>query len=59
MQLDFQSLKERLIIPQENFIGIPAPPIGQEKSRASSVILSIYEESDFSQGIILQKETPI
>ncbi|MCR8648335.1 NUDIX hydrolase [Leptospira interrogans] len=55
MRLDFQSLKERLIIPQENFIGIPIPPIGQEKSRASSVILSIYEESDRSQGIILQK----
>ncbi|EMP07411.1 hypothetical protein LEP1GSC124_1046 [Leptospira interrogans serovar Pyrogenes str. 200701872] len=36
--MDFQSLKERLIIPQENFIGIPIPPIGQEKSRASSVI---------------------
>ncbi|EMO87566.1 NUDIX hydrolase [Leptospira noguchii] len=55
MRLDFQSLKGRLIIPQENFIGIPVPPIGQEKSRASSVILSIYEKPNLNQGIILQK----
>ncbi|EMS87068.1 NUDIX domain protein [Leptospira noguchii str. Hook] len=53
--MDFQSLKERLIIPQENFIGIPVPPVGQEKSRASSVILSIYEKPNLNQGIILQK----
>ncbi|EMJ91123.1 NUDIX hydrolase [Leptospira alstonii] len=55
MRFDFQSLKDRLSVPQESFTGIPEPPTGEEKSRASSVILPIYEKPDFTQGIILQK----
>ncbi|AYV56173.1 NUDIX hydrolase [Leptospira kmetyi] len=55
MRFDFQSLKDRLAVPQETFTGIPAPPLGEEKSRASSVILPIYEKPDNEQGIILQK----
>ncbi|MBM9499866.1 CoA pyrophosphatase [Leptospira sp. 201903071] len=56
MKFDFQTLKDKLAIPQESFNGIPAPPlVGEEKTRASSVILPIYEKTNLLQGIILQK----
>ncbi|XDD50425.1 CoA pyrophosphatase [Leptospira sp. WS92.C1] len=55
MRIDLPSLKNRLAPPQESFLGIPISPYGEEKTRASSVIVSIYENQDQSQGLILQK----
>jgi 8-oxo-dGTP pyrophosphatase MutT (NUDIX family) len=56
MKFDFQALKNKLAIPQESFNGIPAQRLdGEENTKASSVILPIYEKPDDTQGIILQK----
>ncbi|ASV13053.1 CoA pyrophosphatase [Leptospira santarosai] len=55
MRFDFQSLKDRLATPQKIFTGIPTPPTGEEKSKASSVVLPIYEKENSTQGLILQK----
>lgn len=59
MRFDFQSLKDRLATPQKIFTGIPTPPTGEEKSKASSVVLPIYEKENSTQGLILQKRIPI
>ncbi|TGK28184.1 CoA pyrophosphatase [Leptospira gomenensis] len=58
MKFDFQTLKEKLAKPKQEFTEVPPPFFGEEISRASSVICPIYEKEDGTQGLILQKRNP-